>query len=190
MTSDTKRPQQTLFMSQEDMRKALLTVIDLLSNNALPQNEAGMCSINELCVRVKEIDPHLHYINRNHIVELYFKDRDRKIFICGLDEIKYKEVRYVAPPDILYFGTLSKLVGKMKLHGLRSSTKGYLKLYDTPEHAADFARKFINSPDDKVVTLTINAKAAFTEGMRFTTYKPHEYVVVRIDRKFITGDQA
>jgi len=188
MSNFDKRPQQTLYMSQDHLRKAILIAIDLLNGSSLKKNDEGFCSVDGLCERIKSIDPELAYINRNHVVELFFKDKDRKIFVTGYDDIKYKEIRYVQPPETLYFGTLNKLVGKMKQFGLRSSTKGYLKLYGTPELAADFARKFMSCPEDRVVVLSIDALGAFSSGMKFSTFKNNEYIVVRIDQKFIKGD--
>jgi RNA:NAD 2'-phosphotransferase (TPT1/KptA family) len=175
-------------MSQDHLKKVILIAIDLLNGDSLKKNEAGFCSIDELCERIKSTDKELSYINRNHVVELFFKDKDRKIFITGYDDIKYKEIRYVQPPDTLYFGTLRKLVNKMKQFGIKSSTKGYLKLYGTPELAADFARKFISSPEDKVAVLSIDSIGAFSSGMKFSTFKPNEFIVVRIDHKFIKGE--
>jgi RNA:NAD 2'-phosphotransferase (TPT1/KptA family) len=127
----------------------------------------------------------MSYMNRNHIVELFFKDRDRKILISGTDDIKYKEVRYVQPPTTLYFGTLAHLTDRMTHNGIKSTTKGYLKLYDTKELAQEFAKRFVQRDDDKIVVIEVNALAAFTDGMRFSTYKDHEYIVVRIDKKYI-----
>jgi RNA:NAD 2'-phosphotransferase (TPT1/KptA family) len=181
----SRRPQQSLYMHPDDLNKAMLTAVSLLTNDSLPQTDTGFCSIDDLCEKIRAICPQLDYINRNHIVELYFKDTGRKIFISGLNEIKYRETRYVQPPDVLYFGTLTRLVPSMKANGIKSSTKGYLKLYSTSQLAIDFATKFISKPEDKVTTLTIDAAAACHDGMRFTTYKPDEYIVVRIDKKYI-----
>ena len=129
--------------------------------------------------------PELDYINRNHIVELYFKDRDHKILINGEDQIKFKIVTYVQPPDTLYFGTLEGLASRMLAGGIKSHTKKYIKLYETKEQAEEFAKKFASREEDKVVTLTVNAKKAFADGMKFSTYKPGEYIIVRVDRNYI-----
>lgn len=185
MSNLDKRPLQTLFMSQEHLKSALKLTTDLLNSSTIKKDTDGLCSIDELCEKLKSLDPHLYYINRNHVVELYFKDSERKIFICGYDGIKYKEIRYVQPPDILYFGTIERLVERMKKSGIKSMTKGYLKLYSTPEGAVEFAGKFVSNPADKIVVLAINAIAAFTSGMKFSTFKPNEYIVVRLDSKFI-----
>jgi hypothetical protein len=187
MAWQAKKALLTLYMTQEDFNKALFSAIDILTKGDLPKNEAGFTSIDLLCEKIRGIHPSLSYLNRNHIVELYFKDRDRKIFISGLDEIKYKEVRYVQPPAVLYFGTLNKLSAKMQAYGIKSSTKGYLKLYDSVNAATDFARKFIRSPEDHVEVLEIRAMAAFTDGLKFSTFKSNEYIVVRIDKKYIVG---
>lgn len=172
-------------MSQDHLNKTLSLTIDLLQSTSLNKDAEGVCSIDEVCEKIHTIDSHLAYLNRNHIVELYFKDRTRKIFITGYDGIKYKEIKYVKPPDTLYFGTLNKLASKMRQFGIKSSTKGYLKLYETPEQAADFARKFIGSQDDKVVTIEICAAEAYTNGLKFSTFKPGEYIVVRVEPKYI-----
>lgn len=127
-------------------------------------------------------------MNHNHVVELYFKDTNRKILISDYDKIRYKQVKYVQPPAILYFGTLSGLISRMQASGIHSSTKGYIKLYDSKETAADFARKFISKPGDKVSVLEINTGAAFSDGLRFSVYKPGEFIVVKIESKYLTGN--
>lgn len=191
------RPPTTLYKSQDDMKKALFVTIDLLQgkipeamegkevafrSGAYTKDDEGFYSIDVITEAVQSFLP---YINRNHIVELYFKDRDRKILINGSDRIKYKEVRYVKPPDTLYFGTLENLVDRMRDAGLKSTTKGYIKLYDTPERAFEFGRKFATREGDKVTALTVDAGAAFTDGLKFSTYTDGEYIAVRIDKKYL-----
>jgi len=186
------RPMSTLYKSQDDMRKALFMTIDALQGKPAncpkgqePESDQdGFYKIDSICDVLKS-DPGLSYINRNHVVELFFKDKDRKILINGEDRIKYKEIKYVMPPDILYFGTLENLIPRMMTSGLHSSTKGYIKLYGTEERAKEFGSKFAERPSDKVVILKIDAKAAFTDGLRFSTYTADEFIVVRIDSKYI-----
>jgi len=190
MANFADRPQQTLYMSQQHVGIALTRAVDLLtedpaSDGALKRNDEGDCSIDQLCETIKAADPRLSYINRNHIIELYFKDTHRKIFITGYDSIRYKQVRYVQPPDILYFGTIDRMVAKMLQYGIKSHTKGYLKLYGTPELAAAFAEKFVSGPEDRVTVLAIDAREAFSSGLKFSTFKPDEYIVVRVDREYI-----
>lgn len=196
----------TLFKSSTDLKSALLLSIDILkeiadkaadtgegnhviSNNevevSIPFDSEGFVRVPDLREAIKAFIPYLDYINDNHVVEFYFKDRDQKILINGDNQIKYKIVRYVQPPDMLYFGTLQNLADRMRETGLRSHTKKYIKLYDSPEMAADFAKKFVTRDDDKVVILEINAGKAFSEGMKFSTYKDGEYIIVRVDRKYI-----
>jgi len=182
-----RRPPPTLYASREDLKDAIVSAIDALNGSDLPKDDQGYSSIETLCERLKKVHPHLSYITRNHIVELFFKDWTRKIMITGTDSIKYKEVRYVQPPETLYFGTLESLAAKMRRFGIRSSTKGYIKLYSTPELAAEFAKKFATSPGDKITILSIAAFEAFTSGLKFSTFKPEEFIVVRIDSKFIKG---
>ncbi|MBD3261273.1 MAG: hypothetical protein GF334_06245 [Candidatus Altiarchaeales archaeon] len=195
-----RRPPTTLYKSQDDMMKALFATIDLLQGKipeamegkeealkigSYVKDEEGFYSIDAITEAVQSLLP---YINRNHIVELYFKDRDRKILINGSDRIKYKEVRYVKPPDTLYFGTIENLVDRMREGGLRSTTKGYVKLYDTPEGAFTFGGKFATREGDKVVALAVDAGAAFTDGLKFSTYIKGEYIAVRVDKKYLKSE--
>lgn len=179
----------TLYMSHRDFKKAIISGINILQNNGIKKDHEGFSSIDELCEIIKKSDDKLGYINRNHIIEFFFKDRDRKILISGLDKIKYKEIRYVKPPDILYFGTLEHLLPKMKIAGIRSNTKGYIKLYDTPEKAMTFAQKFIKIEEkDKITTITIDAQSAFSDGLKFSTFKEGEYIIVYVNKKYILKD--
>jgi len=184
-----ERPQQTLYKTQEHMLCALSIATDLLIDEygvgSLKKNEEGDYSIEDLCAKLKAIEPKLSYIDRNHIIELFFKDSTRKIFITGYDSIRYKQVRYVQPPEVLYFGTIERMVGVMLSHGIKSHSKGYIKLYGTPELAAEFAQKFLSEQGDRVTVLAINAMEAFSGGLKFSTYKPDEYIVVRVDREYI-----
>jgi RNA:NAD 2'-phosphotransferase (TPT1/KptA family) len=182
-----RRPLPTLYASREDLKDAIVSAVDALNSSDLPKDDQGYSSIEALCEKLKKALPHLSYITRNHIVELFFKDRTRKIMITGVDSIKYKEVRYVQPPETLYFGTLESLTAKMRRFGIHSNTKGYIKLYETPELAADFAKKFATDPMDRITVLSIAAFDAFTSGLKFSTFKPSEFIVVRIDQKFIKG---
>lgn len=186
--SKFSRPSVTLYKNQKDLKNAITSVIEFLNPNNpenLTMDKDGFFSVLEVCEVLKEKHPELSYINRNHIIELFFKDRDRKILINEENQIKYKEIRYVQPPDVLYFGTLKNLSERMVSSGLKSKTKGYIKLYDTPEKAKNFASKFAVRDDDEVVVMEIDAAGAFSEGMKFSTYNEGEYIIVRVDRKFI-----
>lgn len=189
LKSPIRRP-LTLYRNHEDLKTGILAAIAVMTDktNPLPKDNDGYYSINELCEAVKKRCPDLSYINNNHIVELYFKDRDRKILITGTDQIKYKDVRYVQPPDTLYFGTVTALVDKMLQYGIKSSTKGYIKLYNTVPGAINFAKKF--SANEAPVVLAINAAAAFSDGLKFSTFLDGEFIVVRVDKKYIIGKKT
>lgn len=180
----------TLYRNHDDLRTAILATIEIMTDKAstLVKDKDGYYSITELCSLLKQKSPALDYINNNHIVELYFKDKDRKILISGIDQIKYKDVRYVLPPDVLYFGTTRALVDKMVSFGIRSGTKGYIKLYETPEKAANFAKKF--SLQETPVVLKIDSRAAFSDGLKFSTFLDGEFIAVRIDKKYIIEEVA
>jgi RNA:NAD 2'-phosphotransferase (TPT1/KptA family) len=71
--------------------------------------------------------------------------------------------------------------------GLKSKTKGFLKLYSTMEDAKEFAKQFANREGDVLVALEVDANRAFTEGTKFSTHKDGEYIVVRVDSHCIKG---
>ena len=187
----TSIPLITLYKSQDDMKRALIETIDMLTGQSKisqpPKKKDEFFSIVEITEALIKNFPELSYINTNHIVELFFKDRDRKILINGEDNIKYKEVRYVQPPNKLYFGTVKALVERMQSYGLKSMTKGYIKLYKSREQAIEFGKKFANWEGDEVVALAIDSEKAFSEGMKFSTYQEGEFIIVRVDRKYIKG---
>jgi len=169
----------TLFPTHKESLIALNLGIEILKNENIKKDINGFCLIEDLCNAIKEKNNNFEYLNRNHIIEFFFKDPDKKILISGTDLIKYKKITYVQPPDILYFGTIEAFIPKMKTHGIRSNTKGYLKLYSTPEKACDFAKKFARV-GEKTTSLKINAKQAFSDGLKFSTYLEDEYIVVQI----------
>jgi len=188
----------TFYKNSNDLKLALLSVIEMLREAADKEAETimigdfqisldsnGFAKIDNIVAFLKWRFPELYYINRNHVIELYFKDRDQKILINGDDLIKYKIVKYVQPPQTLYFGTLKNLAERMKESGLKSHTKKYIKLYETAEMAEDFAKKFVTREDDEVTVLEVNAGRAFSDGMKFSTYKDGEYIIVKVDRKYI-----
>jgi RNA:NAD 2'-phosphotransferase (TPT1/KptA family) len=190
-----QRNSQTLYRNKYDLDKALSIVTENLKNTQdgiidnLPTDEDGFCKISDV-VSMLRGEEGFDYVNNTHIVELFFKDPDRKVLINGEDRIKYKSVRYVKPPSILYFGTLENLKDRMVESGLRSRTKGYIKLYDTPDKAILFASKFATEPTDKIVTLTVDADKAFSEGLKFSTYVDGEYIVVQVDKKYLNNSEG
>jgi len=185
-TNDKFLLPRTLFRVQYQLEDTLNMAIKIMTtpDNGLEVDKDGYYNLDSLCAKIKEALPSLGYLNKNHIVELFFKDKSRRILINDVDGIKYKEIRYVQPPDTLYFGTFDYLAGRMKSNGIRSSTKGYVKLYETPKEAMEFTARF-KSDNQTIVSLKIDAKGAFTSGTKFSTYKVGEYIAVKIDEKFI-----
>lgn len=184
----------SFFRSHYDMVNALFIVVDVLrdfsnddenAHKALKCYRDGLCRIDEVCNYIKEKNENLSYVDRDHIIELFFKDRERRILIVDKDYVQYRKVSYVQPPDYLYFGTVKNLVDRMTTYGIKSRTKGFVKLYSTPEQARGFAEQFATREGDIIVTLKVNAKAAFSTGTKFSTHKEGEYIAVRIDKRYI-----
>ena len=184
---NSPRSLPTLFKNLDDQKEVILTCVRLLEDKVLEANSDGFASIDQLLERVKKEHPSITYLNRNHIVELYFKEKDRRILIRDTDGICYKDIRYVQPPDTLYFGTLTNIAQKMLVNGIRSSSKGYLKLYDRIDLAVDFARKFVTRDDDRIAVIEVNASKAFSEGLKFSTYKEGQFIAVRMQPKYLKG---
>lgn len=179
---------QTLYANQRDTKKALAIAIDILNEPDLPQDDKGFISIDALCEKIKNLNKGLDYINRNHIVELFFKDRNRRILIGGYDLIKYKQIKYVKPPDVLYFAALKWLSEKMIRNGIRSEARHYVKLYETKELATEKGQRLIKNENDELVIIKINAGKAFEEGLKFSTYEKGEYIVIKINSRYIVGE--
>lgn len=174
----------TLFPTHKEANRALTVALDILKGNEIIKDEQGFCLISDLCQAIINKDGSFAYINRNHIIEFFFKDADHKVLISGEDKIKYKEIRYVKPPKYLYFGTVEKFAPKMKLNGIRSNTKGYIKLYATEKEACEFASKFAWE-NEVTVALKVDAEKAFSEGLKFSTFKDDEFIVVQVNKAYI-----
>jgi len=184
----------SFFKSHADMMQALFLTVDTLRDHQnedsqiskiIPKVNGNMCKIEDLCKYLKEKNPRIDYIDRDHIIELFFKDRERRISIVDREYVQYRSISYVQPPSTLYFGTVKNLVGRMQTSGIKSRTKGFIKLYDSPESAKEFAKQFANREGDIIVAVKVNAGSAFTEGTKFSTHNKGEYIAVRIDRRHI-----
>lgn len=181
------KPTATLFMNQSDLNTALICTVHLLRDNlaSLNKDTEGYYKLNDVCDILKKRMPFLSYINQNHIVELFFKDRQRKIIFKNESLLKYKLKTYIDPPDVLYFGTLINLVPKMRDKGIFSSTKKYIKLYTCREDAEKFAKKFAIHSGDTISILEIDSKKACSMGSRFSTYEEGEFIVSEVKKEFI-----
>jgi len=184
----------SFFKSHGDMMQALFLAVDTLRDfqdsdsqvsKIIPRGRNNLCKISDLCNYIAELNPQLSYIDRDHIIELYFKDRERRILIVEKEYAQFRCISYVNPPDTLYFGTVKNLVERMQNAGLKSRTKGFIKLYDTPEKAKEFAKQFATRDGDIIVAVKINAKVAFSEGTKFSTHNEGEFIVVRVDKRYI-----
>jgi RNA:NAD 2'-phosphotransferase (TPT1/KptA family) len=183
------KPTTSLFMSQNDLNTALISIIHLLRDNIanLDKDNEDYYKSEDVCATVKKRMPFLSYMDQNHMVEMFFKDNQRKIIFKNESLIKYKIKTYMNPPDVLYFGTLTNLVEKMKDKGIFSNTKKYIKLYASKEDAEKFAKKFVAHGENKVSILEIDSKKAFDTGSRFSTYEDGEFIVSEVKKEFIKG---
>jgi RNA:NAD 2'-phosphotransferase (TPT1/KptA family) len=185
----------TLYRNQADLKRATIFVTEelLLAQDGKPSmlviDVEGFCTINNVVDFLREKED-MDYINSTHVIELFFKDPERKILINGSDRIKYKSVKYVKPPQILYFGTIENLKSKMVSSGIRSRTKGYVKLYATEDEAIGFASKFATNSSDRIVTIAVDSDKAFSDGLKFSTYVEGEIIVVQVDKKYLISKEG
>ena len=185
----------TLYRNQADLKRALEIVTqDLIhaqenKHPVLGSDNEGFCQIDDVVTFLQGVED-FDYINRTHIIELFFKDPERKILINGDDRIKYKTVKYVKPPQTLYLGTIENLKSRIMESGFRSRTKGYVKLYESVERALSFAAKFATDPNDRLVTIAVDADKAFSEGLKFSTYEDGQYIVVQVDKKYLINTEG
>lgn len=180
----------TFYDSRNTLNKVLCIAYKVLRDKSHPlMKEDGFISIDEFCLFLREnyksIIP--KYLNRNHIIELYFKDKTKSIMIRGENKIRLREKAYICPPDILYFGTL-KSISKIYLkNGIKSFTKGYIKLHRTSEEACGYAIKFLKDKRrDTTCSIKVDAKRAYKDGVRFTAYDDSGVLIVKeLDKLFI-----
>lgn len=155
----------SLFKTSRDLNKTFCLVVPelkkALEGGSLYLNidTEGYCSIKEVVSFLKREIP---YVNSTHVLKLSLKDKQKKIMIKGEDLIKYRQVKFLRPPNTLFFGTLSHLEAIIIDSGILSKTKGYVKLYDTKEKAKSFASKFLTpGHDEEVIIITVDSKAAY-----------------------------
>lgn len=186
METTLVRPSASLFKKTQDLQKTSTHLIEILkSRTKIKPKENDFFLISDCLSFIKEEEPDLRYLNSFHIIECFLKDPKRRLIINGSDFIKIKKVNYVRPPDVLYFGTLDHLVDSMKIRGISSNTKGYIKLHDSIQKAEEFASKFIKTGLEKICVLTVDAGKGFEEGLIFSTHIEHEYIVREIPKKYI-----
>jgi hypothetical protein len=187
----------TFYKSSDDLTLALNLTTEILKEIATnPDSQLKeilhifndkMCRIEHLATYIKNNNQKLNYLTRDHIIELFFKDRERRLMIVDHIFIYYRKICYVQPPDTLYFGTVQALINKIKDFGIKSHTKGFIRLYDTIPAAKNFAKQFANRQGDVIVVFEVDAMQAFTDGNKFSTHEPGEFIVAKIEKEYVKG---
>lgn len=164
------RSSATFYKSQKDLDLALTATVEILKSASayLPKESDGFFPISYICSTLKDKIPHLHYINRNHIVEFYFKDLVRKVQFKDETYIKYDTNTLVQPSEILHIGKPTsslfpnqddlKITLISAIHLLRDNTSGLEKTKDG----------YFNSGD---------VCAAIKKRMPFLCYIDHNFLV-------------
>jgi RNA:NAD 2'-phosphotransferase (TPT1/KptA family) len=160
---------QSLFKNDRDYTRSVQVIMERLRSR---DNTAG---VGELVEAIVTVAP---YANRNHIAEVVI--RERGLMFRGEDTVVKRVVKYVTPPDELWFGTVEGLAHKFRRNGARSNTKGYVKLYSSRESATKNAEKFVRD-GDCATALLVDAKSMIEiDGCAFSTYEEGEFCVREI----------
>jgi len=184
---NSKETNRTLYWSIHHMKAALKSTIEVLTvDKSLEITDKGFYTVPDLIAYLKSKHKELYYIENQHIVELFFKDYTKKILLDDSGTlIKYREVHYVKPPEILYFGTMEHLINLMSHNGIKSNTKKYIKLFTSANEAIEHASRFKVKDRDSLIALKINTELAFSDGFRFSSFKENEFIVSNIPSKYI-----
>jgi len=166
--------------------KSLITIYKNIQTSAGPV-KGPLCKIEEVARYIRESNSKFNYITRDHIIELFFKDKERRLMIVDREYIYYRRVSYVQPPQTLYFGTVKALIFRIQKYGIKSNTKGFIRLYDTVDAAKNFAKQFATRPGDEIVALAVDASSAFSDGSKFSTHETGEYIVTKIESNYVKG---
>ena len=99
-----------------------------------------------------------------------------------IDTIGRRTDNFVKPPEVLYFGTTERYKDDMSKRGIMSKSKGFVRLFDNPEDAVSFSRRF----EGVGCTLPIDAESAHKKGINFSASgREGEYLTTMISPIYI-----
>ena len=116
------------------------------------QEEYRSLTIQDIADMIQSSEKKRHEINGNRIRALYGHSTKEKI-----------SKKPVQPPNVLYHGTTHKFLHKILKQGLISKNRQYVHLSQEQETATTVGRR----RDDNPVVLSIDALAAWKDGVKF-----------------------
>lgn len=105
-------------------------------------------------------------------------DKIRVAYGHSFNKVKYKEQ---IPPDTLYHGTTSFNAFLIKKEGLKPMNRQYVHLSTTPNTAEIVGKRRQQDP----IILTINAKKAYLDGIKFYHTNEDIWLADHIPAKYI-----
>ena len=183
-------PKKTFFRHPEEYRQAVSLLTVLLGGNQVlgkDPDDDGLYSVGDVLASMKQEDPSLYYMTRDHILEIYLKDSSRMIVLNNEKNlIGHTGGGMAIPPDFLYYGTTASVADKIRQRGLQSVNKPMLPISSSEEEALRKSAWYVNNLGEEQVVVTVDAKAAYESGVKFSySGKPGEYLVERISPRFI-----
>lgn len=133
-----------------------------------------------VCIHISEQDFHTviersdkkrHEIKDGKIRALYGHSTPKKIV---------KEEK--APPDLLYHGTPQRFVASILANGLKPKSRQYVHLSEEKDTALQVGKRRDASP----AILTIDAKRAYEDGVKFYHGNEMVWLADEIDQKYIS----
>ena len=87
-----------------------------------------------------------------------------------------------APPDLLYHGTPQRFVASILANGLKPKSRQYVHLSEEKDTALQVGKRRDASP----AILTIDAKRAYEDGVKFYHGNEMVWLADEIDQKYIS----
>lgn len=144
--------------------------------SALRNNEMwSKLSVSDIELMIQKSAKKRHEIKGNKIRALYGHSISEKI---------HKDIS--EPPDYLYHGTARKFVDAINDVGLIPKGRQYVHLSADKQVAFDVGSR----RDDTPVILIINAKKAFSDGIKFYLGQEDVWLSDSIPRKYISFDDS
>lgn len=145
-----ERPSITLYKTQKDLEKALTeAVIIFKGKKDIPVDNEGFCPIKYICESIKMSVPRLCYINRNHIVEMFFKDLVREIRFKGENLIKIDTFKDVESTHVLTDGIPVATIFNSPTD-MNSALISAVHILKNKERIVSFDKSGYCSPDDLI----------------------------------------
>lgn len=182
---------KTFFRTPDDFKQAYAILLSVLNKVEIGRarfqaDSLGQYPVDQIIQVLKEEDAGLSYIGRDHITELFFKDPLHKLILNG-NLVSSLGGGMAIPPDTLYYASTARIAARILSKGLMSSSRPYLPLSSTADDACRKCSWFVSNSGEDMVVLSIDAKAAYDDGVLFSySGRAGEFLVERVSSRYIT----